>query len=122
VTGASASVPAEAHLRRSCSSHEEAEALLRSLAPDNEGFVRARTEGALLFLDVQAKGVPELRRTLEDTLACLSAAERTWNAARGTTGTRETAPGAARPGPEDEEEDDEGDDERPSTPVNRDRA
>jgi hypothetical protein len=75
--------PAEARLARRCASSEEAQALLRALEPDQEGFVQARVEGDLLVLEVRSSSVPELRRTLEDTLACLSAAERTWNAAHG---------------------------------------
>lgn len=97
-----APVPATAHLRHACASEAEATALLRALEPDHEGFVHATTEGSVLRLDVQAKSVSELRRTLEDTLACLSAAERTWGAAH----ARPTA--AADPASSSDEEEDEG--------------
>ncbi len=73
------SVGATATVRRTCSSREEAETLLKALAPDNSTFVLGRTEGAELVLEARAASVGELQRTLDDALACLTAAERTWS-------------------------------------------
>lgn len=76
-------VPARAVLRRSYGTEELARALERSLAPDNAGYLRARVDGRRLEIEVEAKSVAELQRTLDDALACLSAAERTWRSAHG---------------------------------------
>ncbi len=67
-----------AELQREYRSAEEALALARALAPDDEGYVKSNVRGRRLLLSVEAKSVGELRRTLEDALACLSGAERTW--------------------------------------------
>ncbi len=67
-----------AELRREYRSAGEAVALARALTPDDEAYVRSEARGPTLLLSVEAKTVGELRRTLEDALSCLSAAERTW--------------------------------------------
>ena len=67
-----------AELRREYRSAGEALALARALRPDDGGYVTSEARGPTLLLSVEAKSVGELRRTLEDTLACLSAAERAW--------------------------------------------
>jgi hypothetical protein len=67
-----------AELHREYARPEEALALARSLTPDDAGYVRSTARGSTLHLSVEARSVGELRRTLEDALACLSAAERTW--------------------------------------------
>jgi uncharacterized protein with PIN domain len=83
-----------AELSRTYASPEEARALRSALAPDQEGFVSAVLEGATLRFTVTARHEAELRRTLEDLLACLAAAERTW----------EGGGGAPEPSEEEEEE------------------
>ena len=93
--------PSRAVLARTYATSEMAQALARALAPDNAGFVRCRVEGRKLTLEAEASSVGELQRSLDDALACLSAAERTWKSAQGLP-TEE--PAAARIG--DEEEDD----------------
>ncbi len=61
---------------------ERAEAVLRATAPDNmnlpEGLeIEARRDGAeLSFIVRSAKGVGTLNSTLDDLLACVSAAEK----------------------------------------------
>jgi hypothetical protein len=78
-----AAVPARASLRRTYESEEMVEALVRALGPDNSGFVHCLASGKELRLEAEAKSVGELRRSLDDALACLSAAERTWLRAHG---------------------------------------
>lgn len=80
---APAAAPARAVLRRTYASADLAGSLARSLAPDNAGFVRCLVKGCELRLEVEAKSVGELQRTLDDALACLSTAERTWRSAHG---------------------------------------
>lgn len=74
----------KATLRRHYDDAAELQAVRRALAPDHERFVVDRAQGSTLELEVEAASVGELRRTLDDLLACLSAAERTWEGARGT--------------------------------------
>ncbi|HLE97600.1 MAG TPA: KEOPS complex subunit Pcc1 [Candidatus Thermoplasmatota archaeon] len=62
-----------ATLRVPCGDARRAEALLASLAPENEGYVRARVEGDVLVLDAEASSPASLRRTLDDALACAAA-------------------------------------------------
>lgn len=81
--------PLTATLTRSCASEEMARALAGSLAPDNEGYAEAQVEGAQLTIRVVAKELRELRRSLDDILACLATAEKTWiRASRIPNGTR----------------------------------
>lgn len=75
-------VPVSAQLVRRCSSPGEAEALRRAIDPDNADYVQASVDGAFLVLRSEAAGLRELQRTLDDALACLSAAERTWETGR----------------------------------------
>lgn len=70
--------PLSATLTRKCSSEEMARALADSLSPDNEGYADAHVEGPNLTIQVAAKDLGELRRSLDDILACLGTAERTW--------------------------------------------
>lgn len=68
-------------LRRRYASAEEAEAISKTLEPDNAAYLLSRTEGAELILEVTSRQARELRSTLDDALACLSAAEKTRGAA-----------------------------------------
>ena len=67
-----------ATLTRACASEDMAGALLRSLAPDNGRYATATVEGKVLTLRVEAATPGELRRTMDDLLACLSTAEKVW--------------------------------------------
>lgn len=87
---------ASASLRRTCSSAEEARALAAAIAPENSGYVEATAVGRELRIEARGRNEGELRRTLDDLLACVSAAERTWAAAHGA--------GSAPPSAEDDEE------------------
>jgi hypothetical protein len=82
----------EARLSRTYPTKEQAGALRAALEPDDEGYVEAATTGPTLTLHVRARNVGELRRSLEDVLACLSGAERTWESRRGSRGAREESP------------------------------
>ncbi len=78
----SSAVPVSARLVRRYPSSGEAEALRRAIDPDNADYVHVSVEGDRLVLRSEAAGVRELQRTLDDALACLSAAERTWETGR----------------------------------------
>lgn len=71
-----------ASLRLRFSSHEQATRLAASLAPENEGFVRARVEGALLVAEAQSATPMGLLRTLDEVVAVLAAAEKAERLAR----------------------------------------
>ena len=68
-------------LRRSCATPAEAHRLRGAVAADNPAFVRVEVEGADLIVRVTAESAESARATLEDLLACLSAAERASTAA-----------------------------------------
>ena len=89
-----------AELHRRYSSPAQVESLRAALAPDNAAFVETSMEGTALHIRVRARNAGELRRTLEDLLACLSAAEKTWDVAQGPRGEEGPAPAAS----EDEDE------------------
>lgn len=55
---------------------EQAEAILRSVAVDNGGFITSRREGRRLVSEAQASTPLSLLHTLEDYLACVAVAER----------------------------------------------
>ena len=82
----------EARLSRTYPTTEQAGALRAALEPDDEGYVEAATSGPTLTLHVHARNVGELRRSLEDVLACLSGAERTWETRRGLPAATEERP------------------------------
>ncbi|MGI0130159.1 MAG: KEOPS complex subunit Pcc1 [Thermoplasmata archaeon] len=63
-------------MRRACASAAEAERLRAAVAADNPSFVRVEVEGSTLVIRVTAASAESARATLEDLLACLSAAER----------------------------------------------
>lgn len=64
-------------MRRTCASAAEARRLRAAVAADNPPFVRVEVEGTALVIRVTAASPESARATLEDLLACLSAAERT---------------------------------------------
>lgn|GEM_PF-349100 len=69
---------AQAHLTRVYGSEEESRTVAGALTVDNEGFVEISRVGRSLEIRAEAESVPQLRRTLEDLLACLATAERTY--------------------------------------------
>lgn len=67
---------ARATLRIRYASAARAEAMRAALAPENEGWVRARVEGDALVAEAEADSPGALLHTLDDLLAALSAAEK----------------------------------------------
>ncbi len=64
-------------------SDAEAEVVLRSLEPDNAGFVEAEREGNRVVLFARADTPLSLLHTLNDLLACVSVAEKTMSVGSG---------------------------------------
>jgi hypothetical protein len=58
-----------------------ATALRQSLHADNETYVKVTQEKERLTIVVEANGLGEMQRTLDDLLACMGAAEKTWTKA-----------------------------------------
>ena len=52
-----------------------AEAIFRSLEPDNKGYVESHLEGSTLFFTIEAEDAGSMRATADDLLACLKIAE-----------------------------------------------
>lgn len=63
-------------LRLAFASADEAARMAAALAPENEGFVRTRVEGATLVVEAEAATPLSLLRTLDDVLVCLQGAKR----------------------------------------------
>jgi hypothetical protein len=63
-------------VRRACASATEADRLRAAVSADNPAFVRVEVEGTTLVVHLTANSATSARATLEDLLACLSAAER----------------------------------------------
>jgi hypothetical protein len=70
-------------LRRHCRSPSEASALVAAVQVDTPDFVRLRSEGRVLEVDLTAPSAASARATLEDLVACLRAAEKALEAASG---------------------------------------
>ncbi|MEA3199040.1 MAG: hypothetical protein QOE90_468 [Thermoplasmata archaeon] len=71
-----------ARLTLAFESPEEAARMAAALAPENETYLRVRVEGATLAAEAEADGPLALLHTLDDALACLSAAQRAGRAAQ----------------------------------------
>lgn len=71
-----------ATLRLRFASRDEAERLAAALAPENDGFLTTRVEGETLVAEADAPSAASLLRTLDETLACLAAAEKAARVAR----------------------------------------
>lgn len=56
-------------------SPDRAEALARALEPDSAGYLDVAVEGGTVVLEAEADTVQGLRRTLDDALAGVQAAE-----------------------------------------------
>ena len=63
-------------VRHRCGSRGLAEALRRAVVADNPSYVAVTTEGFDLVVRVTASSASSARTTLDDLMACLSAAER----------------------------------------------
>ncbi|MGA9840155.1 MAG: KEOPS complex subunit Pcc1 [Thermoplasmata archaeon] len=63
-------------VRRSCASADAAQRLRAAVVADTPPFVRLEVEGTSLVVRVASPSAASARATLEDLLACLSAAER----------------------------------------------
>ena len=63
-------------VRHPCGRPATAEALRRAVVADNPSYVEVTTEGAELVVRVTARSASSARTTLDDLMACLSAAER----------------------------------------------
>lgn len=59
-----------------------ADAVHRALAPDNAEYVTARVEGSVLVAGAAADSPGGLLHTLDDLLACVTAAEKAARAGR----------------------------------------
>ncbi|MDG6220772.1 MAG: KEOPS complex subunit Pcc1 [Candidatus Thermoplasmatota archaeon] len=55
---------------------EEAERMLRSVNVDDEGYISTKRAKTTLLVDSEASSLDSLMHTLNDYLACLSAAEK----------------------------------------------
>ena len=63
-------------VRHRCARRSLAEALRRAVIADNPSYVAVTTEGTELVVRVTARSAASARTTLDDLMACLSAAER----------------------------------------------
>ncbi len=54
-----------------------AETVMRSLDPDNDGYVESFLEGNVLRFRIEADNAGSLRNTADDLLACIKIAEET---------------------------------------------
>ncbi len=61
---------------RSCPSRAVAERLAAAVAADNPPYVKVSVEGNALTIRLTARSAASARATLDDLLACLTAAER----------------------------------------------
>jgi len=54
-----------------------AETVMRSLDPDNEGYVEVEIDGGTIIFRMEADNAGTLRNTADDLLACIKIAEET---------------------------------------------
>jgi Iap family predicted aminopeptidase len=73
---------ATATLRLAFADEAEAKRMMAALAPENGRYLSARVEANVLVLEGDADGALALLHTLDDALACLSAAEKAGRLAR----------------------------------------
>lgn len=71
-----------ATLRLAFHDAQEAALVAQAIAPENEGYVTVRQEGATLHIETSADAPLALLRTLDDLLACASAAQKAGRIAR----------------------------------------
>ena len=65
-----------ATLRLQFDSAEQAARLAASLAPENEGFLRTRVEGAILLAEAESDTPMGLLRTIDEVVSVLAAAQK----------------------------------------------
>lgn len=53
-----------------------AEAVLRAIEVDNEGYVTSERRGSAVVSTMEANGIPRLLQTVDDLLACITVAEK----------------------------------------------
>lgn len=71
----------KATLRLAFADEAEARRLLAAIEPENGKFLRARVEDHFLVAEAEADSPLALLHTLDDVLACLSAAQKAGNVA-----------------------------------------
>ncbi len=54
-----------------------AETVMRSLSPDNEGYVESEIVGSNLVFRIKADNAGSMRNTADDLIACIKIAEET---------------------------------------------
>jgi len=54
-----------------------AETVMKSLDPDNEGYVESKLEGNILVFRIEADNAGSMRNTADDLVACIRIAEET---------------------------------------------
>ena len=67
---------ARAEVRLAFASEDEARRMLASLAPENGAYLRGRVEASVLVMEADADAPLALLHTLDDALACVSAAQK----------------------------------------------
>lgn len=68
--------PSRASMRLEFADAAEAQRMADALAPENGSYLTTRVEGRTLVLEADADAPLSLLHTLDDALACLSAAEK----------------------------------------------
>lgn len=69
----------KASLRLALADEAEAQRLRAALEPENGQYLRTRVEGNVLIAEAEAASPLALLHTLDDALACLSAAQKAGN-------------------------------------------
>ena len=54
-----------------------AKAVLMAIEPDNEGYAKTTLNGSCVNVLVESKGTGTLKNTIDDLMACATAAEKT---------------------------------------------
>ena len=54
-----------------------AETVMKSLDPDNDGYVESRLEDNILIFRIEADNAGSMRNTADDLVACIKTAEET---------------------------------------------
>ena len=54
-----------------------AETVMRSLDPDNKGYVESELDGNILIFRIESKDAGSMRNTADDLIACIKIAEET---------------------------------------------
>jgi tRNA threonylcarbamoyladenosine modification (KEOPS) complex Pcc1 subunit len=59
-----------------CCDEATAEAVLRAIEVDNEGYVTSERRGSTVVSAMEADSIPRLLQTVDDLLACITVAEK----------------------------------------------